>query len=841
MISLFLNADAERVRNSCCLVCYGFNEEAHPILPRPHGNSKGKQPYTRTQRSTVGKIKRCSSSSVKDILTSVTDDVGGLVHARSVGSLPKGREQVSYYRHQGQSSSCKKSKSEDVLYSVMLQCKSNKASDSFVRTVVAAPEPMAVLCTDQQLDDMVRFLTNPAEFSIMGVDPTFNFGDFNVTPIVYRNLLLQHRTKGHCPVMLGPILVHQQKKFSTYNFFASTLISLRPALRNVIAFGTDGEEELYKAFGTQFPNAIHLRCFRHYRANIKRKLSEIGLPPDEFLQDIFGKTNDGVHCEGLVDAKDSNDFADRLDILEDKWNTREMECNSSNACSFFDWFKRYKAEEIVSDLLRPIREAAGLGSPPAPYYTNASECINSEKTQYKASEWDQFNDSMHGLVKQSYQLQEISVIDRGAYRYRDSYQHLRVDQLKWIRMTTKQREFHLHKVSTTALVGPLHDIDQSVHASAVYDYSPLSITPEQAKIENVPLETVRGIWSKARDLLKSPGAVVNGPRLSSTDPRTVVVASKSSTKPRVIGHKSQGVLSCETLCPNWAALRICSHSVAAAHFCSELEHFLVTYRKKNCSPNLTRLSKIGMPKGSGKKGDKPPRKRRCTSNFDESAPSYSGYESSFSPSSGCRSTSPPTFSYQSVPSYSGQQSPPFAGHRPPGNQSAALSAHLGPYCGYPMYSPYAHPAMSQSQTSFPAVGQAQSMWFPSSQPSPQQPPQRPPQCDELNPFVLKFVCGNIRVCQSCRGSFRSANGSPRSPPWDLCVSRLGRRQYWNSTSNEWCVPSRETNSHFCARVMCIQYCFPPFVPSSLVISADVRSKLNMEHKNFLSKEFSLSF
>ena len=115
----------------------------------------------------------------------------------------------------------------------------------FVRLVVAAPEPMEVLATDQQ-------------FAIMGVDPTFNFGDFNVTPIVYRNLLLEHRTKGHSPLMLGPILVHQEKKFCSYNYFASTLIGLKPSLRNVLAFGTDGECELVKAFTTNFPNTIHL-------------------------------------------------------------------------------------------------------------------------------------------------------------------------------------------------------------------------------------------------------------------------------------------------------------------------------------------------------------------------------------------------------------------------------------------------------------------------------------------------------------------------------------------------------------------------------------------------------
>ena len=169
---------------------------------------KGKLPYARTQRITIEKIKKCSSMPTKDAMTTVLEEVGRLVHARSVGSLPKSREQVSYYKHKGeQETNIKKS---DILYNVMLQCKSNHFIGPFVHTVVAAPEPMAVLCTDQQLDDM---LTTLAEFSIMGVDPTFNFGDFNVTHIVYRNLLLQHRAKGHSPGMLGPMLVHQQKRF----------------------------------------------------------------------------------------------------------------------------------------------------------------------------------------------------------------------------------------------------------------------------------------------------------------------------------------------------------------------------------------------------------------------------------------------------------------------------------------------------------------------------------------------------------------------------------------------------------------------------------------------------
>ena len=149
--------------------------------------------------------------------------LGGMIDSWCAGALPKSHQQVSYYKCKGKGKD--QGHNFDVLYNVMLQCKSSNPGKKFVRAVAAAPEPMEVLATDHQLDDMVRFLTDPVEFAIMGVDPTFNFGAFNVTPTVYRNLLLEHHTKGHSPVMLGPMLVHHQKKFSLYNFFASTLIS----------------------------------------------------------------------------------------------------------------------------------------------------------------------------------------------------------------------------------------------------------------------------------------------------------------------------------------------------------------------------------------------------------------------------------------------------------------------------------------------------------------------------------------------------------------------------------------------------------------------------------------
>ena len=103
---------------------------------------------------------------------------------------------------------------------------------------------------------MVRFLTNPLNFAIMGVHPAFDFGDFNVTPIVYQHLLLEHRSRKNHPNMLGPILVHHDKKFSSYHYFASTLISLKASLRNIIALVPMEKKSFLKLFSLNF--LIHL-------------------------------------------------------------------------------------------------------------------------------------------------------------------------------------------------------------------------------------------------------------------------------------------------------------------------------------------------------------------------------------------------------------------------------------------------------------------------------------------------------------------------------------------------------------------------------------------------------
>ena len=103
------------------------------------------------------------------------------------------------------------------------------------------------MCDEQQLHDIERFCCNPFNFIILGIDPTFNLGNFSVMPIVYQHLLLQSNRTGKLPLMLGPLLVHYRKEYHSYNYFLSTLCALNRKISAVKAVGTDGERNLVDA------------------------------------------------------------------------------------------------------------------------------------------------------------------------------------------------------------------------------------------------------------------------------------------------------------------------------------------------------------------------------------------------------------------------------------------------------------------------------------------------------------------------------------------------------------------------------------------------------------------
>ena len=65
----------------------------------------------------------------------------------------------------------------------------------------------------------------------------------------------------------------------------------------------------------------------------------------------------------------------------------------------------------------------------------------------------------------------------------------------------------------------------------------------------------------------------------------------------------------------------------------------------------------------------------------------------------------------------------------------------------------------------------------------------------VNPFFLKAIEGNIRMCQGCRSSLRNRDGSLPLPPYDFAIARFERRTY-RDKGGILQTPQREQSVHY---------------------------------------------
>ena len=95
------------------MVQYIFEGPEMSISAKPHGNSKGSQPFFRTTHSTQQRIKQLSESCTqKKVVEKVTTEKGGEIEVRSAAFLPRDKQQVKHF-HRGFA----KDRDNNVLYS----------------------------------------------------------------------------------------------------------------------------------------------------------------------------------------------------------------------------------------------------------------------------------------------------------------------------------------------------------------------------------------------------------------------------------------------------------------------------------------------------------------------------------------------------------------------------------------------------------------------------------------------------------------------------------------------------------------------------------------------------
>ena len=137
-------------------------------------------------------------------------------------------------------------------------------------------------------------------------------------------------------------------------------------LVGVRAFGTDGEKPSIDAFSHEFKYAVHLTCFNHVRRNLIDQLRVLQIPDDvqtEILNDVFGRKVGSMQLTGLVDSPSTSSFNEKLSTLMTKWKLHDLEDNKGPVNLFCSWFRANKEAVVRDNMLCPVREEAGMGSP----------------------------------------------------------------------------------------------------------------------------------------------------------------------------------------------------------------------------------------------------------------------------------------------------------------------------------------------------------------------------------------------------------------------------------------------------------------------------------------------
>ena len=120
--------------------------------------------------------------------TVVAEEEGDILECHSSSCLPRNHCQVSNAWYSNSSRP-----NHDLLCAVMEICMKSKCEgERFVQCVQAAPEPLRVLASEQQLLDIEHFCTYEDEFTVLGFDPTFNCGKFMVMVTAYKNCMLKN-------------------------------------------------------------------------------------------------------------------------------------------------------------------------------------------------------------------------------------------------------------------------------------------------------------------------------------------------------------------------------------------------------------------------------------------------------------------------------------------------------------------------------------------------------------------------------------------------------------------------------------------------------------------------
>ena len=127
--------------------------------------------------------------------------------------------------------------------------------------------PVITLYTDQQITDLKRFCCTDNGF-VLGMNKTYNLGEFHVTPTVYKDTsVIKRRTNDH-PICFGPTFIHQTSTTKAYSSFLHDIAdNLSDTEITNLTIGSDEELACKNAIRRCFNGCTHVLCTRHLKEN----------------------------------------------------------------------------------------------------------------------------------------------------------------------------------------------------------------------------------------------------------------------------------------------------------------------------------------------------------------------------------------------------------------------------------------------------------------------------------------------------------------------------------------------------------------------------------------------
>ena len=102
----------------------------------------------------------------------------------------------------------------------------------------------------------------------------------------------------------------------------------------------------------------------------------------------------------------------------------------------------------------------------------------------------------------------------------------------------------------------------------------------------------------------------------------------------------------------------------------------------------------------------------------------------------------------------------------------------------------------------------------------------------LEPFLIKFLNGRIKVCVGCKGPhMKDSQNGLLPPPHDICIGHCEPLTFVNPRTG--LESSKMGNAYYHVNLSCIRKKHPNFTPSQLICDDDVRKALKPMHFQFL--------